>query len=338
MTIRFPTPRFVALGTLGLTLVCAAAFGRSDRKFSTAPTLATESRFLIQLLEQAHYNRDAISSSDYVQIIPSFMSDLDGQRLFFLASDKTTFTDQYAKNIYWNVSTLGNIDAAYEIFGIYENRVVGRVNWIFDELKKDFDLTTNDTYRADRTKSEWPATSSSADVLWRQRLKFELIGELMNKKTIDQAKETVRKRYERMLKNMEEIDESDLAELYLANIARLYDPHSTYFSAATFEDFGIQMKLQLVGIGALLGRLHSEGNRARWPRRSRQANPAKRQDHRGCAGKCRTCRGNRHETSKSGRNDPRSQRLASQAHSAAGRRHRSVRPQGDRHHPGRSEA
>ncbi|MGD1032793.1 MAG: carboxy terminal-processing peptidase, partial [Opitutaceae bacterium] len=32
----------------------------------------------------------------------------------------------------------------------------------------------------------------------------------------------------------------------------LYDPHSNYFSAADFEEFGIQMKLQLVGIGAVL--------------------------------------------------------------------------------------
>ena len=36
-------------------------------------------------------------------------------------------------------------------------------------------------------------------------------------------------------------------------IARLYDPHSTYYSADSFEDFGINMRLRLFGIGALLG-------------------------------------------------------------------------------------
>ena len=63
----------------------------------------------------------------------------------------------------------------------------------------------------------------------------------------------MKKRYERMLKNLGEIEGNDLAELYLTTIAKLYDPHSTYFSAATYEDFGIQMRLKLVGIGALLG-------------------------------------------------------------------------------------
>src|SRR5690606_19487837 len=63
----------------------------------------------------------------------------------------------------------------------------------------------------------------------------------------------VHKRYERMLKNLTEMEAIDLAELFLANVAKLYDPHSTYFSADTFEDFSIQMRAQLVGIGALLG-------------------------------------------------------------------------------------
>lgn len=231
----------------------AKLFKHTDRKFVTSTSLATEARLLLQLLEQAHYNRDAVTSADYIQVIPSYMSDLDGQRLFFLANDKTTFSDQYGKNIYWNASALGNIDAAYEIFSVYETRAQARISWIFDELKNDFELNTSETYRVDRSKSEWPADIAAADVLWKQRLKLDLIAELMNKKTLVQAKETVRKRYERMLKNLAEIDGNDVSELYLANIARLYDPHSTYFSAATFEDFGIQMKLQLVGIGALLG-------------------------------------------------------------------------------------
>ena len=56
-----------------------------------------------------------------------------------------------------------------------------------------------------------------------------------------------------MLKSVGETEGSELAELFLTTIAGLYDPHSTYFSADTYEDFGIQMKLELVGIGAMLG-------------------------------------------------------------------------------------
>jgi carboxyl-terminal processing protease len=203
----------------------------SDRKFSTSTTLSTETKTLIQLLEQAHYNRDAVKSSDYTQVIADYMGELDGQRLFFLNNDKAGFVSKYGNSVYENASYLGNIDAAYQIFSTYETRAETRIAWIFEELKKDFDLKTNATYRKDRTKSDWPANFANSDELWRDRLKLELIDELLNKKTIEEAKTTVHKRYERMLKNLAEIEGRDLAEIYLGCMARLYDPHSTYFSA-----------------------------------------------------------------------------------------------------------
>jgi carboxyl-terminal processing protease len=252
MSIAFLSQNFRR--TLLLLSLCATtALVAADRKFTTSTTLSTETRTLIQLLEQAHYNRDAVKSSDYTQVVPDYMSELDGQHLFFLNSDKVAFVNKFGRVVYENAASLGNIDAAYDIFTTYETRAEARINWIFDELKKDFDLKTNGTYRKDRTKSDWPAGITNADELWQDRLKLELIDEMLNKKTVDEAKITVRKRYERMLKNLGEIEGRDLAEIYLGCIARLYDPHSTYFSAETFEDFGIQMKLQLVGIGALLG-------------------------------------------------------------------------------------
>lgn len=249
--------RASAVRHLVAALVCALAlatgFAATDRKFSTSDTLKTEATTLVKLLEQAHYAHDAVRSTDYTQVVPDYMTELDGQHLFFLGSDKATFAEKYGKNVYYNTAFLGNIDAAYDIFNVYQSRVENRVNWIFEELKKEIDLTAPETYRADRTKSEWPSTAAASDDLWRKRLKFELVGEMLNKKTADEAKQTIRKRYERMLKNVAEIDGGNLAELYLSTIAHLYDPHSTYFSAETFEDFAIQMKLKLYGIGALLG-------------------------------------------------------------------------------------
>lgn len=254
MICAFASARRAAFTLLLAVSVAATAIAATDRKlFSTSTTLANEASTLTKLLDELHYNHDAVRSADYANVIPDYMGDLDGQRLFFLGSDRAQFMEKYGKNVYYNTAFLGNIDAAYEIFYVYQARVEKRIAWIFDELLKEFDLTAIETYRADRAKSEWPADLAAADELWKRRLKFELIGELLNKKSMDEAKAQVKKRYERMLKNLGEIEGNDLAELFLSTIAKLYDPHSTYFSAATFDDFGIQMKLQLVGIGALLG-------------------------------------------------------------------------------------
>lgn len=237
-----------------LGLLAGPAFGLTDRKFTTSPTLAIEARTMVQLLEHLHYNRDAVHSSTYSEVIPDYMSALDGQHLFFLGSDKSAFMAKYNSGLYWDVSELGNLDAAYEIFSTYEKHVEARINWIFDELNQtgDLKLDGNELYRIDRSKSDWPIDQAAADALWRKRLKYELIGELLNKKTPEEARKTVRKRYERMLKNLSDIETSDLSELFLSTIAHLYDPHTTYFSADTFADFNIQMNLELIGIGAVL--------------------------------------------------------------------------------------
>jgi carboxyl-terminal processing protease len=225
--------RWLVTASVAFLAVCAS-FGATDRKFSTPTSLQAEAQTLVNILERAHYNRDAVRSTDYKDVIPDYMGELDGQRLFFLGTDKTKFLEDWGKSVYYNTAFLGNIDPAYRIFEVYQTRVENRINWIFEELKKDFDLSTNETYRADRSKSEWPSNAAAADELWRRRLKYELVAEILNKKSPDEAKTALHKRYERMLKNLGDIEGNDLAELYLSTIAHLYDPHSTYFSAATY--------------------------------------------------------------------------------------------------------
>jgi carboxyl-terminal processing protease len=235
---------------LGLALALAGPVPAST--FTTSPELSREAKTLVRLLEDMHYNRDAIKTRDYLELVPDYMGELDGQRLFFLASDKAAFTSRYNQTLYYNIRDVGNVDAAYEIFTVYQARVKSRVDWIDAELKKDFDLTTHETCLRDRSKVEWPATPAEADELWHRELKLDILTEVLNKKSVAQAKEIVRKRYERMLKNINETDAEDLAEYFLSCVTQLYDPHSTYFSADDYEDFNIQMRLSLIGIGAML--------------------------------------------------------------------------------------
>ncbi len=252
--IRVLRPLLSAFLLVAVSATLALGAVSGDRKqFSTSKSLSEEAAALTKLLDEMHYNHDAVRSADYVDVVKDYMGDLDSQRLFFLGSDRAKFEAEYGKNIYYNTAFLGNINAAYEMFYVYQSRVEARIAWIFEKLGQDFDFSAADTYRRDRAKAEWPADAAAADELWTRRLKFELVEELLNKKTPDAAKTVVRKRYERMLKNLGEIDGPELAELFLTTIAKLYDPHSSYFTASTFEDFGIQMKLKLVGIGAVLG-------------------------------------------------------------------------------------
>jgi carboxyl-terminal processing protease len=250
----FPA-RILALSLALLTGVFAAP----DREFKTTPVMRLETRTLVQMLEYFHYNKDAVTPKDYPELITDYLKELDPQRLFFTAEDEQSFRRQYGSRVETDLAYLGNIDTAFTIYQSYEQRVKSRTTWLFDELKHDFDFTQQETYTPDRSKSPFPATLAEADDLWRRRVKFEILQDLLAKKPLEDAKATVRKRYERMLKNLGDIESADVQETYLSSLTRMYDPHSAYFSSDTLQDFSIQMKLSLVGIGAVLS-IEDDGN------------------------------------------------------------------------------
>lgn len=224
------------------------------RPLTPSPGLSLELRGLVRLLEEYHFNRDKITPASYSEVIPNTFKALDGQKLFLLGTDLAEIQARNrTENLYWNLATLGKLDPAFAIYTRYEQRVRDRVSWINARLARDFDFTTQATYPLDRSKLDWPANAEEADALWENRLRFDLLQELLNKKTIEEARATIAKRYDRIVKNLDDFDANDVAEVFLTSIAGLYDPHSTYFSPDTYADFSINMRLQLFGIGALLG-------------------------------------------------------------------------------------
>ncbi|MDH3981984.1 MAG: carboxy terminal-processing peptidase [Kiritimatiellaceae bacterium] len=66
------------------------------------------------------------------------------------------------------------------------------------------------------------------------------------------AEEFILERYKQFLMTMESFDEEMLLQRYLSSFSLVYDPHSDYMSPSSVEDFNINMKLSLVGIGAML--------------------------------------------------------------------------------------
>jgi carboxyl-terminal processing protease len=254
-----PFSRFCRVLAVGALFLAGLATSRAlpERNFETTNARAAEVSTMVELLEQFNFNHQAVAQKLKPDLgrnlIHDYMAELDPQRLFFLARDQQAFTRRYAPGLYYNLRTLGRLDAPFDIYSMFERRVDQRVNWIFDELKGNIDLTPRETFPLDRTKSAWCGTPAEADDLWRRRLKFEVIQEVLAKKTPEEAKQNVRKHYERMLKNLADFEADDVTEMFLTSLANLYDPHSSYFSPESFEDFGIQMRLSLVGIGALLG-------------------------------------------------------------------------------------
>jgi len=213
-----------------------------------------------KLLQDHHFAGKPLNEDKARQWIRAYMEALDYNHAFFLESDLKAYQDNYGPQLA-KITQQGDMSPAYEIFSGFNDRFRERLEWIKRRLSLPFDFTSDQVYELDRTKVGWPADRAAADELWERRLKFELLREKLVTKSgnVTKKKEkeedpltTVTKRYDRLLKTLEDYDNDEISELYLTALASLYDPHSNYMSAPTLEDFAIGIKLALVGIGAVL--------------------------------------------------------------------------------------
>jgi carboxyl-terminal processing protease len=76
----------------------------------------------------------------------------------------------------------------------------------------------------------------------------------LSQKNLAEIHKTLTNHYAQMLRNYKELDTDRAFELYVNSLARAYDPHSDFMGHTSAENFNIQMKLSLIGIGALLGK------------------------------------------------------------------------------------
>jgi carboxyl-terminal processing protease len=74
----------------------------------------------------------------------------------------------------------------------------------------------------------------------------------LKQKNMAEVYKTLTNHYVQLLKNYKELDSDRVFEMYLNSLARAYDPHSDYMGHMQAENFAIQMKLSLFGIGAIL--------------------------------------------------------------------------------------
>lgn len=214
--------------------------------------MADETRLVVQLLETVHYKNEQMENEAFQTLLTDYMAELDTHRLFFLDSDRSFFLKTYSSSLGRSLREEGSLEAPFRIFATYHVRADSRLEWILERLEGEFEFDIEETYVFDRDEVAWPGTVEESNDLWRRRLKYELLQDLLNDKPIDEARENVRKRYERLANNLNEVGELEIQELFLSTLARMYDPHSVFFSADTLEDFSISMRLSLVGIGALL--------------------------------------------------------------------------------------
>jgi carboxyl-terminal processing protease len=244
-----------ALTILALSLVGSARAPASTSILPPGAIAPTEqqratARKIGRILEEAHYSRMPIDHKMSELVYQRYLDFLDGQRSYFLQSDISEFSAYRLK--FDEMIRTGDIEPAYLIFNRFQQRNRERMEAALAMLKTEPDWTVNETFEFDRTKAPWPASPAEMQELWRKRVKNDALSLMLTGKQWPEVSELLRKRYERVLKRVDQITPEDVFENLMNAYARSFDPHSSYFSPRNSEEYRIQMSLNYEGIGASL--------------------------------------------------------------------------------------
>ena len=202
-----------------------------------------------------------------------FVAAMDPERAFFTQADIQQMRGEAGRFDAWLRE--GNLDFARRAFERLKERIKDRVAFAERMLKEPVESGPGLEYRWRRREEPWPADEEARDELWRLKLLNEVVARRVaihlaaeEESPADGADSTddenpedralspeqyVLKRYRQYLQVLEDSDDEWIADRFFSSFPQAYDPHSEYLSAIRAEDFDINMKLSLTGIGAVLG-------------------------------------------------------------------------------------
>lgn len=225
----------------------------SEVRFETLspkPEHRKVSQLITHLLVQQHYQKKKVDDAMSSEIFDRYIDRLDGNRFYFLESDVQSF-EQY-RYMFDDFVRSGQVEAAFDIFNVYQNRVAERLEFVFKTLETDFDFEKDEYLVFDREELPWAKTSEELDQVWRKRVKNAALNLKIAGKEDDEIAEVLRKRYQRIQKNVAQSQSEDVFQVVMNAFAESFDPHTNYFSPKDFDDFKIKMSQSLEGIGARL--------------------------------------------------------------------------------------
>lgn len=163
-----------------LVALVALAFGIStNAELDPSEEMASQTRWVVNTINARHYLRGTMEELDGQEMVEAYIHSFDYNRMYFTRPEVDEFLFRFADAMEAFLKK-GNLYAAFEIYGAFQEKAEARTEWAFERLEQDFDFAVDETYQTDRREAEWPANSEAADALWERRLKYELLNEVLS--------------------------------------------------------------------------------------------------------------------------------------------------------------
>jgi len=202
------------------------------------------------ILEKYHYRKLKVDDSLSSVIFDNYVNGFDPNKIYFLKSD----VDQFQKYRYTMDDDLrsGNLEAAFEIYNVFQTRYKSRNEKAIEFIQEKFDYTQDEVIQVDRENSAWASNDAELDDYWRKYIKNEKLTRILSGTEEDEVEENLEKRYDNLLNWSVKFNSDDVFQIYMNSVSEVFDPHTNYFLPITYDNFMIGMSQSLEGIGASL--------------------------------------------------------------------------------------
>ncbi|MDA1165463.1 MAG: carboxy terminal-processing peptidase [Planctomycetota bacterium] len=249
MTLKCPSKAACTTVTIAVLLVATTIFAQQLGR----PTVddSTTARLVCSMISRYHINHGEIDDTVAPRLLDRFIEMLDPQKLYFVREDIDKFME--SKLLLDDQIKQGDVNFAYDVFNQYRRRFDQRIEEVHKLIDTPHDFTIDETLNTDSEALPWAVTDSEINERWRRRVKYDILNRTLDKEEeLAEVCDRLHKRYNTLLRSIHDTEGSEVLEMYLSALTHCFDPHSSYMSPNTLDEFRISMQLSLDGIGAAL--------------------------------------------------------------------------------------
>ena len=231
---------------------CGNTFYESQKYKSTKLTeeKISLSKEIFTTLKKEHYVKNTVKNDFNIKYINALIDRLDENKLYFLESEIENLLQESTKYS----GRFFDIDLAYIITNLYFERLIDFSEYQIKLIEENsFDFTKDEFIDIYYEDNQWLWSETLLKNLWRNETKNDLLVAMMSETLSDEPDKVLLKRYKSRIRRIQQQKEEDIFSIVINTLTNQFDPHSSYMSPRSVEDFDMSMSLKLEGIGALLG-------------------------------------------------------------------------------------
>ena len=201
-------------------------------------------------LESDHYLRNKDKTNFNRKYIEALIERLDKNKNYFMQDEINNFIERSKSD---NKDDF-DIELGYELINLYFEKLIQFSRFQIELVENnEFDFFKDEYLDIFYEDNKWALTPEELEELWRLETKNDLLIASTSDSSSSKPTNDLVKRYKNRIRRIHQQKEEDIFSLAINTLSNQFDPHSSYLSPRSAEDFDLNMSLKLNGIGALLG-------------------------------------------------------------------------------------